>query len=54
MKRYSEMNSRSIANLVLVCFVMLHFANYFAAGFAKAQLDGGFLSWLDNDTLCDS
>ena len=39
-------------SIVLVLFVIGHLANYWAAGFAKFNLDGGVFDWVvNNDTL---
>ena len=37
--------------LIPVLYTVAHLANYWAAGFSKLQLDGGFLSWLENETM---
>jgi len=37
--------------LIPVLYTVAHLGNYWAAGFAKLQLDGGVFSWLYNETF---
>lgn len=39
--------------LIPVLYTVAHLSNYWAAGFSKLQLDGGILSWLENDTMAN-
>lgn len=43
----------SASSVVLVLYTIGHLANYWAAGFAKMNLNGGVFSWLANETMAN-
>ena len=46
-------NKAEARKTISILYVMAHLSNYWAAGFAKVQLDGGPLSWFFNDTMAN-